>query len=790
MFRNTKKLFSLLLVLTMLCGLAVPAFAEGEAGEPTDPIDPPALPTAYFEGGLGYPGDTVDCAILSDDTFTFATLRVTLRYNAEKLIPGTVSGSRQMKDELIQVDSSLPGTLTVTYSGDEDISFNGGTLFDIAFQIVDTLQVSDTVPIEVDIHATKADQTPFEIETAGDYISILEVDDGMYEIVVTSENRDMGHASASVREAAEGDTVTLTASPNKGYRFSGWDTQNKNVHFAEIGARETTFTMPKEDVTITAKFSKTTAMTRYDIMSGDIVGGSFSTKVIDGTNIRDASNATESSEVLLFAKPEAGYYLKGWEAKTYRDDIVDIYETNASVATFIMPDDDVIVTPIFEKCAVDAHSLTIHTDGFGIASSEKRQYYPGDLVEIEAIADDEYQFGGWTANTEAVEFDRAASAHTTFKMPDEDVVLTATFVAGEEKFRVSFQNVGGGSAKTKNSKTEFYEGDKVTIVATAQNGYRFYGWSSGNLSGVRFANEYSSTTTFTMPAKDIVITATFVEFGSADIGGSATGGMAGAGTDTGTGAQYQVVFNSTGGSPVPTSRVSANAVLAQPTPPTRSGYFFAGWYVDSACTVKYDFTQPVTHHLTLYAKWTDALSFTDVSKSAWYYEPITYLAQHGVISGLSPTKFAPNTTITRAQVAQILANLSGANTARYTYVPFEDVPLDAWYYNAVAWAIDLGVIKGVSATKFDPNAPVTRQDLAVLIHRYSTNVAGALLPFKQAEKTFADQTQIADYAKASVTAMQRAQIINGKDGNRFDPRGNATRAETSKMIYELMLIIG
>jgi len=388
-----------------------------------------------------------------------------------------------------------------------------------------------------------------------------------------------------------------------------------------------------------------------------------------------------------------------------------------------------------------------------------------------------------------VEFDRAGSAHTTFVMPAEDVVLTATFITGEEKFRISFQNIGGGNAATKNGKAEFYEGDKVTIVATPRTGYRFYGWSAGNLSGVKFNNEHSSTTTFTMPSKDVVITATFVEYGTAGGGTTGTtGGFIPEGTPP-QGALYQVIFNSTGGSSVTTVRVNANAVLAQPTPPTRDGYFFAGWYIDSACTVKYDFTEPVTHNLTLYAKWNETLSFTDVDKNAWYYQPIIHLAQNGLIKGISSTKFAPDATITRAQVAQILANLSGANLSRYTYVPFEDVLLGAWYNNAIAWAIDAGVIQGKSPTTFAPNEPVSRQDLAVLIYRYVANVSASVLPFAQEEKAFSDQAQIADYAKSAVTAMQRSQIINGKDGNRFDPRGNATRAEASKMIYQLMLLI-
>lgn len=358
--------------------------------------------------------------------------------------------------------------------------------------------------------------------------------------------------------------------------------------------------------------------------------------------------------------------------------------------------------------------------------------------------------------------------------------LTVPTVYSEQPptYTVSFQIIGSGTAVTASTSTEFCAGDVVDIVAAAKSGYQFYGWTC-NSSDVSFASAYNYSTSFVMPANDVVITANFVASTSNETGiGSYYPGT------TGGANQYYVLFNSAGGSSVPTAYVNANGLLTQPTAPTKDGYFFSGWYADSGYTIKYDFSEPVTYNFTLYALWSETSSFSDVSPSAWYADSVFALTKKGIMNGVSETRFAPNETLTRAMVAQILANLSDAVLSNYSYVPFSDVPSDAWYFKAVAWAVDTGVIQGVSATSFNPNAPVTRQDLAVMIYRYASNVSGTVLPRKNASITFADDAQIASHAKTAVQAMQQAAIINGKANNRFDPRGRATRAEAAKMMNQ------
>lgn len=350
------------------------------------------------------------------------------------------------------------------------------------------------------------------------------------------------------------------------------------------------------------------------------------------------------------------------------------------------------------------------------------------------------------------------------------------FANGGQTYSVAFQLIGSGSAVTLSGDSEFSAGDTVTIVATARAGYQFYCWT--NDGSVSIQNPYSYSTSFTMPANDVVITANFV----ADTAGGS--GFSGA---TGTTNQYQVLFNSIGGSTVPTAYVAAGNTVSEPTAPTKEGFFFGGWYTDSGYTTKYDFSQPVTYTFTLYARWNESSSFTDVPKNAWFADAVFSVTKKSIMNGVSPTRFAPNATLTRAMVAQILANLSGATLYNYAYVPFSDVPATAWYYNAVAWAVETGVINGVSPTSFNPNAPVTRQDLAVMIYRYANNVSGVVLPRLVAPITFSDNAKIAAHARNAVAAMQQAQIIGGKANNRFDPLGHATRAEAAKMINQYIL---
>lgn len=255
---------------------------------------------------------------------------------------------------------------------------------------------------------------------------------------------------------------------------------------------------------------------------------------------------------------------------------------------------------------------------------------------------------------------------------------------------------------------------------------------------------------------------------------------------------YTVTFDSNGGSDVAKQTVTSGEKVNKPADPAREGYEFAGWYTDSKLTTAYDFSSKVTKSITLYAKWTEkgaepepSTSFKDVAADAWYAEYVSYLAGKGIVNGKTADTFAPDAQITRAEFIKIIAGVAGADVSGKSSSRFSDVASDAWYAPYVAWGVENGIINGTSETTFHPNGNISRQDMATMIKRY-TDFAKFTLPTDLAAVNFTDSAQISSYAADAVKAMQQAGIINGKGGNTFAPKDNATRAEACKMLTVLM----
>ena len=148
------------------------------------------------------------------------------------------------------------------------------------------------------------------------------------------------------------------------------------------------------------------------------------------------------------------------------------------------------------------------------------------------------------------------------------------------------------------------------------------------------------------------------------------------------------------------------------------------------------------------------------------------LAGEDILNGTGDGYFSPETKVTRSQFVQMLSKFSGEDCSAYTTDEFADVGSGDWYAPAVAWAVEHGITTGSGNGLFSPNAPITRQDMAVMLQRYVEKVAKEELPQENAILEFTDASSIAVYAKDAVAAMQTAGIINGiSDGGsyRFAP---------------------
>ncbi len=253
--------------------------------------------------------------------------------------------------------------------------------------------------------------------------------------------------------------------------------------------------------------------------------------------------------------------------------------------------------------------------------------------------------------------------------------------------------------------------------------------------------------------------------------------------------QFTIKFETNGGSPVANVIVKKNETLTAPANPTKEGFIFGGWYTDKALTAKYDFSTPVTKSFTLYAKWSqkDVLAkFIDLDKAAWYYEYVKTVVEKGLMKGVSETKFAPNATLTRAMFVTILHRVEGEPTV-VDGVQFTDVAAGQYYQNAVKWASANGIVQGVSETEFAPDVEVTREQMAAMIARYA--YYKKIEVSAEDDVNYTDNNMISEYAKNAVVVTNKIGILIGNDDGSFAPQRNATRAEAATLFVRLLGVI-
>ena len=167
--------------------------------------------------------------------------------------------------------------------------------------------------------------------------------------------------------------------------------------------------------------------------------------------------------------------------------------------------------------------------------------------------------------------------------------------------------------------------------------------------------------------------------------------------------------------------------------------------------------------------------FTDVVPGAWYEEAANWCREQGILDG---DAFSPDMEMTRATVAEALYRASGSPEAAAANFP--DVPADSLYANAAAWASANGIMSGYTSGLFGTDDPVTREQMAAILWRYAGE------PAAEAGQDFADESSIAGFAQTAVDWARANGVINGKDGNLFDPQGTLTRAQTAAILYRYL----
>lgn len=349
--------------------------------------------------------------------------------------------------------------------------------------------------------------------------------------------------------------------------------------------------------------------------------------------------------------------------------------------------------------------------------------------------------------------------------------LTAQWKANT--YTVTVKDDGNGTALADPASAKM--GAEVSLTAMPNSGYHFKKWEVVP-DKVEIENNK-----FTMPADDVTVKAIFERNAS-------SGGGGGGGTT-----YYTLTFETNGGDSIQAIRAARGKTLdLSAYTPMRDGYDFGGWYADK------DLTQRITEiklsgSKTVYADWKkrepdepDAVKnpFADVNAGDWFYRDVLFSYEKGLMSGMDAAAFAPYANTTRAQIAVIFYRMEGSPAVEGEN-SFTDVVRGsgtAWFYDAVTWAQQNGIMGGYDNSSFAPNDPITREQLAAIFYRYAQYKGYDTTQGGMAIREFDDYESISDYAMGAMAWAVNTGLVKG-DSNLLYPKGTATRAELAALFH-------
>lgn len=514
---------------------------------------------------------------------------------------------------------------------------------------------------------------------------------------ITSTN---GTFVVNANKADAGETVTITTSPNSGYKVSRVSVTGATA--TKFADNVYTFTMPAQNVTVSVTFERgdyTVSLTNYSYDDGYISLRSSGTTT--------SGNYAEGDEVTIYAFPDRGFHLRSLTiTRTDNRQTVSYTESNTSddVFYFTMPASNVTVRAYFTD---GVYEITTDIDGRGSLAirdengnttdvaeeGEEIRIYPsanngyrlGDLYVTYTDSDDEDQ----TIYPEAEYNSRDVLQYYWFEMPEYDVEIYADFGEGDYVAWIDRNNIEHGSIRVSPNVAD--EDDTVSVYVTPDSGYQLDELvvededgrdvsTTALASGTRY--------TFRMPDSDVTISATF-----------------------------------------------------------RSRNYTS--------------------------------NFTDVPRTEWYYEAVSYVATEGLMNGVSTTQFNPNGTASRAQIVTILWRLAGEPSALTG--AFTDVPAGEYYSTAVAWASRQGIVTGVGNNRFEPNSNITREQLAVILYRYAQD-AGYTTSASANITGYYDYARVNSYARTAMSWAVGAGLITGTSTTTLSPQDTATRAQVATIL--------
>ena len=562
---------------------------------------------------------------------------------------------------------------------------------------------------------------------------------------VTVGNDGNGTGTATPSTAAAGTMISLTATPNEGYRFKEWQ-----VISGGVAIKDDKFLMPNDNVEVKAIFEEDAppVPTEFTI-----------TVKTDGNGTASASpdKAVAGTEIRLTATPNTGYHFKEWQVMSGGVTIKD--------NKFLMPSANVEVKAIFEKDAPPSPTeltITVKTDGNGTASASHAKAVVGTEIILTATPKTGYHFKEWQVISGGVTI-----KDNKFLMPSANVEVKAIFEKdappAPTEFTITFDGNGGTPSVDSMTTTN----QKLTSLPSASRSgsYSFDGWYTKKNGG-------TNVTTATVFSANTTVYAHWIY----------TGGGGG-----GSGYSYYTIKATAGagGSISPSGNVSVREGRDQTfTITPDKGYAVANVKIDgkSIGAVKSYTFENVRRTHTIEVIFMKANGnpqtgvFVDVATGSYYEDAVDWAVENGITKGTDDTHFSPDGICTRAQAVTFLWRTAGSPNPETRAMPFTDVPVGSYYYDAVLWAVENGITKGTSDTTFSPNMTCSRAQIVAFLWRSEKSpAAGTANPF-------ADVKSTAYYADAVLWAVKE-NITKGTTNTTFSPDADCTRAQIVTFLW-------
>lgn len=370
-----------------------------------------------------------------------------------------------------------------------------------------------------------------------------------------------------------------------------------------------------------------------------------------------------------------------------------------------------------------------------------------------------------------------------FTMPAQPITITAKFEPNPTHPVTVNGGIGSG---------DYAEGTTVSITATVAGDQRFIEWTVNEGNAV-LVDPTNTTTTFIMPTQAVTVTANFWS----SSGDSSSSGENGSYTSP----AYPPIMEqpAEGGTIAVTPAKPNKGDIVTITPKPENGYQVDKIIVTGqdgrVLEVKknpdgtFSFTQPAnTVKIEISYKPIETIwrnPFTDVSQDAWYYDAVKYAVQHKLFCGISDSAFSPDSTMTRGMLATVLYRMAGKPNIENEIwgYPFADVDAEAYYGTAIYWARLNGIASGYSDEKFGPDDPITREQLVAILYNYSSSPTSS-----QTLEGFTDTDKISSYALNALRWAVEQGILQGKGDGVLDPTGQATRAEVAAILQRFCQI--